>query len=102
MAVTPEQFGSIKQWKDFYFRTAEGRERLGDLLRGLGLFAPVDDEMKSALTADPAAGGRIFAGLELLAELGIWRTDMFASLIEAMAAMPMPRIEDQVQGETKG
>ena len=102
MSVTPEQFESIKRWRELLFRSADGRETLMDLQSGLGLFTAVNDEAKDRLAGDQVAVGRLFAGLEILAELGIWRTDMFASLIEAMAAMPMPRIEDQVQGETKG
>lgn len=94
MAVTPEQYESIKRWRELYFRSTDGRATLHELLEGLGLFRDANVAMRVDLI-DQVVVGQLFAGLAILKKLGVWDPDMFESLIEAMAAMPMPDVENQ-------
>jgi len=92
MSVTQAQFEEIARWRQLHFGSANGKAVLEDLLRGLGLFVPWP-QMKKNLEEHPGDAMLLVAAIEILAQLGVWHSDNFGHLIEAMAHLPMPGIK---------
>ena len=91
----------MTRWRVLYFGSPGGRAGLYDLLRGLGLFVSLD-EMTERLAHGPGAMARLLAGIEILAQLGVWHPENFTRLIDAMAGLPIPTgiTGESVDGET--
>lgn len=92
MSVNQTTFDEMSRWRQVYFQTSVGREVLTDLLRGLGLLVPWSQLEKNLCDPDATRGVRV--ALEILAQLGVWHRDNFDRLIQKMAELPMPELEN--------
>ncbi len=92
MAVTRDQLDSIARNRRVYLNTPDGREALRDRLVSLGLFR--DQRTWLAMIDKPERHmPLIVEALLLLADLGVLIEENYGCLINAMAAMPIPKSE---------
>jgi len=91
-------FEQMKLYRRQLLDTPNGRKVLTDMLRKMGLFRS-KAELKSRIEADPAVVRSLLNGIGLLEELGVWTDDNFGRLVEAMATLPLPDLENN-NGET--
>lgn len=91
--MTPRRFQEIAQCRRVYFGTADGKAVLCDTLRSLGVFAHQNELAK--MMQDPAPSLRLLIeGLNLLKDLGVLDESNQSRLIDAMAALPMPEMQE--------
>ena len=91
--VDRETFERIRRWRNVYFATPEGKRCLLDLLAETGVFKD-PDVLSDQIAKHPEKVHELLFGLRVLVQLGIWTYDNFAILIEKMAQMPMPDLEE--------
>lgn len=96
MSVTREQFDSIRVHRQVYLETPGGRVVLCELLASLGLFQDPDDLFET-IQKQPQMVTNVVEGLKILKRLGVWTEENMPRLVNAMAALPMPTIEQETE-----
>lgn len=91
MKVTQEQFEQIRRWRNVYFSSPDGKKCLCEHLKATGLFNEPEDMEALVAKGDVSC---ILLGVILLADMGIWTYENFPLLVEAMAGLPLPEIEE--------
>lgn len=93
MSVTQQQFDRIARNRRVYFNSADGRAALRESLESFGLF--VETDRLKRMAENPAVSLRMLTeAVLLLKDLGVLVEDNYDRLIEAMAGLPMPQIQE--------
>lgn len=91
--MTYERQQEIERYRRVFLKSADGKKTLFDLLEAHGLFS-TEHEFE-AMMADPGPSlAMLIQGIMLLRASGVWTQDNFGRLIDAMAELPLPEIQE--------
>ena len=93
MSMTPNQIEAATVLRRVYFGTADGKRALGHLLQSDGLFQDPEETLQLGIER-PDVLRDVIKGLMLLKSIGVWHPENYGRLIDAMAALPMPDIQE--------
>jgi hypothetical protein len=99
MSVSYAQRQVIERNRRVYLSSRDGREALRDMLVSCGLFGTMQD-WKDLLEAPEPSLRLLIEALLLLKDCGVLIQENFGPLIDKMAELPLPDIEDSENGET--